>query len=171
MLKLFKSLYFRLIHPNKIAKIIGVNFGRNCKFNRKINFGSEPYLIKIGDNFYSSTNIQFITHDGSVNVLRNLYEEYKNIDSFLPITIGNNVFVGYGVTILPGTIIGENVIVGAGSVVKGELKDNSVYAGIPAKYICSIEEYVNKHKDKFIQTKHLSAEDKKRYIKKWLVNN
>ncbi|MNR38520.1 Galactoside O-acetyltransferase [compost metagenome] len=65
---------------------------------------------------------------------------------FGPIKIGDNVFIGYGVTILPNSNIGSNVIVGACSLVKGELKSNSVYAGIPAKYICSIDDYLNKIK-------------------------
>lgn len=165
------SILKKLLHPNKIAKIQGVKFGNNCKFGANYNFGSEPNFIKIGHNFYSSNNIQFITHDGSVNVLRNLYTEFKNIDLFSPIVIGNNVFIGYGCTILPGTRIGDNVIVGAGSIVKGNLKSNSVYAGITAKYICSIEEYADKHKDKFIYTKHLDSEEKKKYIDNWLLEN
>jgi len=168
---IFNKIYFKFIRANKRAEIIGVKFGRNCKFNKGINFGTEPNFIKIGDNFYSSLNVQFITHDGSVNVLRNMYEEYKNIDFFSPILIGNNVFIGYGAIILPGSRIGDNVIVGAGSIVKGNLKSNSVYAGVPVKYICSIESYADKNKDKFIVTKHLCPEDKKKYIDNWLVEN
>lgn len=167
---LFKSLYIRISAPNSVAKKLGVQFGMNCQFGTK-EFGSEPNFIKIGDNFYSSSNVQFITHDGSVNVLRNLYDEYKDIDYFSPIIIGNNVFIGFGVVILPGSRIGDNVIVGAGSIVKGNLKSNSVYAGSPVKYICSIEEYANKNKDKFINTRHLSSEDKKKYINNWLIQN
>ncbi len=166
---LLKSIYIRLSAPNKVATVLGVQFGSNCNFGENGNFGTEPNFIKIGDNFYSSSNIQFVTHDGSVNVLRNMYKEYKNIDFFSPIIIGNNVFIGYGGTILPGTRIGNNVIIGAGSVVKGKLKNNSVYAGVPVKYICSIEEYVNKNK--FINTKHLNPENKKKYIDSWLMNN
>lgn len=51
------------------------------------------------------------------------------------IFIGNNVFIGANCTILPGTTIHDNVIVGAGSIVKGELDTNSVYAGIPCRKI------------------------------------
>ena len=114
--RIFKRLYWlylRLVStPLELALISGVILGKNCQINKGISFGSEPYLITIGDNFYSSSNIQFITHDGSVNVLRNMHVEYKNIDFFQPIVLGNNVFLGYGVIVLPGTIIGSNVIVG-----------------------------------------------------------
>lgn len=128
-------------------------------------------MIKIGDDFYSSSNVQFITHDGSVNVLRNKYENYNNIDIFKPIVIGNNVFLGYGTVILPGTIIGDNVIVGAYSVVKGELISDSVYAGIPAKYICSLDEYTYRNKSFFIPTKRMNYREKKEYILNWVKTN
>jgi len=171
MRNIFKSLYFKFISANKMAEIIGVHFGANCKFGENCSFGTEPNFIKIGDNFYSSSNVQFITHDGSVNVLRNLYAEHKNIDLFAPIIIGNNVFLGYSVTLLPGTRIGSNVIVGAGSLVKGNLKSDSVYAGVPSKYICSIDTYLKKNKDNFILTKHLNRDDKIKFINNWLSEN
>ena len=63
------------------------------------------------------------------------------------IRIGNNVFIGANVTILPGTTIGNNCIIGAGSVVKGICEDNYVYAGNPARKIISIDEYIKKHSD------------------------
>lgn len=58
--------------------------------------------------------------------------------------IGNNVFVGMDSIILMGTHIGDNVVIGAGSVVIGVIESNSVYAGNPAKKICTLEEFYNK---------------------------
>jgi len=167
LIKLCNLIYYKILSANKVAKIKGVHFGKNCKFLTK-NFGSEPYLIYIGDNFYSSSNVNFITHDGSVNVLRNLYKEYKNIDYIAPIIIGNNVFIGNGSTILPGAIIEDNIIIGAGSIVKGKLKSNSVYAGVPAKHISSLEDYKEKNKKYFLNTKSLNKKDKKLFLKEWL---
>lgn len=162
---IIEAVYYKLIHPNKVAKQVGVNFGNNCKFRTK-RFGSEPYLIYIGDNFSTSSGVTFITHDGAVEVLRNAYTELKNIDLFQTIEIKDNVFIGLNAIILPGTKIGSNVIVGAGSVVIGELNSNSVYAGLPAKYICSIDEYKNKNKNNFDYTKHLGIKDKELYLRK-----
>lgn len=51
---------------------------------------------------------------------------------------------GGGGVVLPGTIVGDNVIIGAYSVASGCLESNSVYAGNPAKRICSMEEYIQK---------------------------
>lgn len=60
------------------------------------------------------------------------------------VVIGNNVFVGYKSVILKDTKIGDNVIIGAQSVVKGIVPSNTVWAGVPAKQICRLEEFYEK---------------------------
>ena len=149
---------------NKWVNYLGVSFGERCKFNKEISFGSEPYLTTIGDDFYCAAGVKFIPHDGSINVLRNLYKELENADIFGRITIGNNVFIGADVIVLAGSNIGNNVIVGAGAVVKGVLESGYVYAGIPAKKICSIEDYLKKNKSSIHHVKGLNKEKKKHYL-------
>jgi acetyltransferase-like isoleucine patch superfamily enzyme len=167
ILKLIKKTGFTKLY----ARLSGVDFGNNCKFSNKVDFGSEPYLVTLGNDFYCSANITFITHDGSVNVLRNIYKECEDVDFFGRVIIGNNVFLGFNVTLLPGAKIGDNVIVGAHSLVKGKLSSNSVYAGSPAKYICSIDDYKNKNESQFVKTKLMKSVDKEREIKKiWKKN-
>ena len=164
------SFFDRFLSPIERAKKRGVKMGKGCIIAKSVDFGSEPYMVTIGDYFYSSDNIKFITHDGSVNVIRNLVKGYENADLIFPIKIGDNVFLGIDVVVLPGTVIGDNVIVGAKSLVKGKLESNSVYAGIPAKYICSIEEYIDRNKEKFIFTKSYDSEKKKAFLLKELHN-
>lgn len=53
------------------------------------------------------------------------------------VVIKDNVFIGANCTILPGSIINENVVIGAGSIIKGTLEENSIYAGVPCKKIKS----------------------------------
>lgn len=154
-----------IIDPVTMAKKKGVKLGNNCKLNKKITWGSEPYLISIGDDFYCSTNITFITHDGAIHLLRLQDESKSNYGHFGPINIGDKVFIGYGVTILPNSKIGSNVIVGAGSLVKGELRSNSVYAGVPAKYICSLEDYLRKVTPLLDEVPKLDL-DKRKYLSK-----
>ena len=163
MNKMIKWFYYLIGRPDIYAKRLGLKFGKNCQFDFK-HLGSEPYLITIGDNFRASQNVYFVTHDGAVSVIRNLYPEYQDIDSFGTIQIGDNVFIGINCTILPGSIIEDNVIVGAGSLIKGKLEKNSVYAGVPAKKIMSVEDYKEKNQMQFIHTKKMSKEEKKIFL-------
>lgn len=128
----------------------GLKVGQNNRFIQVPDFGSEPYLIEIGNNNLITTGIRFITHDGGIFVINNLPDRggvnktYKDIKNFARIQIADNVFIGNNCILLPGTKIGNNCVLGAGSVLTSTMPDNSVYAGIPAKYICSIEEYAQR---------------------------
>lgn len=111
---------------------------------------SERYsLIKIGQSVTLSRDVALLTHDYSIRNAINAFE--TNADNvkykFLkPITIGNNCFIGARTLILPGTTIGDNVIVGAGSVVRGDIPSNSVWGGAPARQLCSLEDFYQRHK-------------------------
>lgn len=61
-------------------------------------------------------------------------------------TIGDNVFIGAGVIVLPGVAIGDRVIVGAGSVVTKDIPAGSVAIGNPAKVICTYDQYMDKQR-------------------------
>ncbi len=136
--KKIKSTIYKICY-GKISyfRYLGGQIGSGCRLIGKVDFGSEPYLIKIG-NSVSITSSSFVNHDGGVWVFRN---EHPDIDVIKPIIIGNNVFIGSGCTILPGVTIGDNVVVGAGSIVTRNIPNNSVYAGVPAKLIKSIADY------------------------------
>lgn len=62
----------------------------------------------------------------------------------LSTSIGNNVWIGAGVTIIIGANIGDNCIIGANSVVTKDIPSNTVYAGTPAKFIKTFDEYIQK---------------------------
>lgn len=145
-------------YPLRYAKSIGVQFGSNCRFINT-DFGSEPWLIKIGDHV-SISDTQFVNHDGGAWVAR-IKEPY--IEYIEPIVIGSNVFIGSGVIILPGTVIGDNVVVGAGAVVKGVVTSGSVVGGVPARTIGNYESYVDKILAEGEKTKNLSSKDKCAY--------
>ena len=89
--------YLRIFSSKKYAKHIGVKFGKSCNFVRP-NFGTEPYLITIGEHVTIAKDVYFITHDGAVWIFR---EDEPDIDLFGPITIGDNVMIGLGAKILP----------------------------------------------------------------------
>ena len=128
---------------------IGVSIGENvhifCPAVTNIDTNN-PHLLTIGNNVKITGPTTILTHDYSTSVLnvmdRNIYGKQKET------IIGNNVFIGWGATILGGAIIGDNTIIGASAVVSGRLEPNSVYAGNPAKRILSIEDYREKIKRK-----------------------
>ena len=165
LFNIFNKFYYRMISPNLFASKVGVVYGNNCKFRTK-KFGTEPYLIKTGNNVHTASGVVFLTHDGGVHCLRNLYDNLHDVDLFGKIEIGNNVFIGQNAVILYNTKIGDNVIIGANSLVKGIIQNNSVYAGSPAKFISSMEHYLEKNIDKLHHTKKLSSEEKKKYLER-----
>ncbi|MBO4212842.1 MAG: acyltransferase [Clostridia bacterium] len=161
------------IHKYKMARkpvaylrSLGVKIGEHCSIASNVQFGSEPYMITIGDHVRLTENVRLVTHDGGLWVVRELKEEYKNADIFKPIVIGNNVHVGVNSIIMPGVTIGNNVIIGCGAVVTKDIPDNSVAVGVPAKVIETVDEYIEKNNDKYIYTKNLSFEEKRKILEK-----
>ena len=106
------------------------------------------HLIELGDEVVISKRVTFLTHDFSVTTglvaINERPEQELKIDG--RIKIGRNVFIGLGATLLPGTTVGDNVIIGACSVVKGVVPSNSIVAGNPAKTLTTIEAYTEKQK-------------------------
>lgn len=70
------------------------------------------------------------------------------------------MFIGSGTRILYNTRIGSNVIIGSGSLVNKDIPDNTVYAGVPARFICTFDEYVEKAKAYSIEFKELYGVDR-----------
>lgn len=142
----------------------GLLLGKNVDLVNMPSFGSEPYLIKIGDDTTISFDVAFVTHDASTRVIRHLPDGDPNTGHFGPIIIGKNCFIGCRSTILAGVHIGDNSVIGAGSVVNRDIPANSVAAGVPCKVICSLDEYRAKHKDDFMYLGPMSQEEKKRKL-------
>ncbi len=170
-MKIINNIQKKIMGEVKYAKHLGVKVGENCSFYQNIIWGSEPYLISVGDNVRITSNVTFITHDGGVHVLRN-YRNMKNIDKFGRIIIGDNVHIGIGCIIMPNVKIGNNCIIGCGSIVTKDIPDNSVAVGVPAKVIETIEEYFEKNKNNFDNTKGMTNKQKKEYlIKKYNLDD
>ena len=165
--KIYRKLY-RIIVENisslKYAKKIGVNMKGKTYLYGKISWGTEPWIITLGNNVYITKGVNFITHDGGTLLFRNIVPD---LEITKPITIGDNVYIGNDVTLLPGITIGNNVIIGAGAVVTRDIPDNSVVAGIPAKVIKSIDEYFNKISSESIHLGNLVGEEKDKALMKY----
>jgi len=121
----------------------GLQISSDCRLIGSPNFGSEPYLISIGERVTISARVSFVNHDGGTWVFRR-QPRYANVIKFGRITVLENCFIGFGATILPGVIIGPNAVVAAGSVVTQNVPANSVVGGVPARVLMSVEEYAEK---------------------------
>lgn len=155
--------------PRQRAELIKENFdismGDGCEVFDGVSFGSEPYLIEIGNNVRITKGVNFITHDGGVWVLRNTGIA-PDSDIFGKIKIGNNVHIGINAVIMPGVSIGDNVIIGVGAIVTKDVSSNTIVAGIPAIKIKTIDDYYEKNKSKIDYTKSMDAVEKKAYLVK-----
>ncbi len=98
--------------------------------------------ITFGDRVVISQRVILLTHDYSLTAgLRAIGEAPETDIAFIrPITLGDNVFVGMGATLLPGTVIGDDVVVAAGSVVRGTVEPDSIVAGNPAQVVGRLSE-------------------------------
>ena len=165
-LKNLYSLWLLRRSPVSFWRKKGVRIGKNCCIlDSSINtFGSEPYLIELGDFVRVNEGVRFKTHDGGCWVLRHLKSDYNDIDIFKPIKIGNNVHIGTNAIIMPGVTVGDNSIIGCGAVVTKNVPSNTIVGGVPAKFIESLELYENKHLNDFVHTKNMSSIEKREYL-------
>lgn len=150
------------------ADYLGVKIGNHVKITGSVLFGSEPYLIEIGNDVTLTNGVVFLTHDGGVGLFR---KEYSGINVFGKIIIGNNVFIGSNTIILPGVSIGNNVVIGAGSVITKNIPSDVVAAGDPARIIRSIDEYKERCKSKAVFIEETNPEKRKQEILKRLTKN
>lgn len=107
-----------------------IHIGRNFRMNFDCVL-LDSADITIGDDVMIGPRVQIITPNHSMDPMR------RRVMSTLasPVTIGNDVWVGAGAIILPGTRIGDGTVIAAGAVVRGDVPGGEVYGGVPAKSI------------------------------------
>ena len=105
-----------------------IKIGDNCGFSGTVIWCSNS--ITLGDNVRCGANTLIYDTDGHTDDPRAGMEK--------PIVIGNNVWLGYGVKVMKGVTIGENSLIGAGSIVTKDIPANVVAAGVPCKVIRNI---------------------------------
>lgn len=118
----------------------GVTIGENVHlYNTTIDYG-HGFLVTIGNNV-TLTGVTVLAHDASTQIP-------LGVSKVGCVVIGDNVFVGQGSIILPGVHIGNNCIIGAGTVVSKNIPDHTVAAGNPVRVIESYDAFVQKHRQK-----------------------
>ena len=131
----------------EVKSILAVQSPFECDFGYNISIGENFYAnhglvildgakVKFGDNVFVGPNCGFHSAGHPIDSERRNQElEYAH-----PINVGDNVWFGAGVNVLPGVSIGNNVVIGAGSIVNKDIPDNVVAAGNPCKVLRNITE-------------------------------
>lgn len=133
----FNAVVFVLFGGVVYARRIGVTVGRDCRIYTQ-RFGTEPFLVEMGDRVTVTSGVTFLTHDGAAWLV---HDEKGRRYQYRRIRIGHDVFIGINAILLPGVVIGNRVIVGAGSVVTRSVPDGCVVAGNPARCIGTFSQY------------------------------
>ena len=114
---------------------------KNILYRLRGEYTTEQLLkmgMKVGKNFGRLNGV----------ILDPSTKQFMNYTKIGRVNIGDNVFIGAESVVLPGVTIGNNVIVGANSTVTHDIPDNTVVAGTPAKLICTLDDYLNKEKER-----------------------
>ena len=156
LIRFLKRYFWSL---EKQAQNAGVIMGKQNRIESHF-WSSEPYLITIGSYCALTEGTKIFTHGGA----RVARDKYPNFDIFGKVVLGDRVYVGSGAKIMPGVTIGDNVLIAAGSVVTKSIPSNVMVAGNPAKYICTIDEYIEKNIAYNTNTKSYSPKEKKDYL-------
>jgi len=110
---------------------------------------TRPCLVEIGRNCVFTDGVKVLTHGYDWTVLREKYHEM--LSSSGKVMIEDNVFIGTNSIILKGVRIGENTIIGAGSVVTHNIPSDSVAVGNPCEVQISLAEYYKKRKKMHVE--------------------
>lgn len=159
----FKSIYnylYSILSPIGYARHIGVTVGKDTMIYRSMEWSSEPYLVTIGNHVQLTRGVAIHTHGGGNSVRRQI----PDFDIFGKVVIEDWAYIGAHSQIMPGVTIGEGAIVAAGSIVTKSVAPNTVVAGNPARYLCTVEEYLERNKQFNVHTAGMPAKKKKEIL-------
>jgi acetyltransferase-like isoleucine patch superfamily enzyme len=163
ILKIVKLIYDKVYRLSKggtaYARRKGVKVGEGCRIYISA-FGSEPWLVEIGDRVTITSGCRLITHDGSTWLMR---DDKGRRQLFKKVIIGNDVFIGVNSIVMPGVIVEDEVIIAAGSVVTKSIPAGSIVGGNPAKIIGQYSTYKKKALESFESTADLDLSVDYRY--------
>jgi acetyltransferase-like isoleucine patch superfamily enzyme len=156
------------LDPVRYFRSRGVEIGEGVEiFGANLfTFGSEPYLVSIGDQVTISHNVDFITHDGGLRIAR---DEYPNAYLYGRIQVADRCFLGAHCILLPGAKIGAGSVIGSGSIVTGEIPSSVVAIGVPAKPVKSVEEYIQEKRHLWVDTRGLTPDAKRELLRRRLA--
>lgn len=137
--RFYRALCVKLIAVESGKRL---DVGRKVRFSRKLYIGTDSGIgdcaffqgeVHLGNKVLMAPGCAFIAHNHIFENTEIPIREQGMVEA--PIIVGDNVWIGYGVTVLAGVRIGSNSVIGAKSVVTRDIPENSVAAGVPARVI------------------------------------
>lgn len=159
--KVEKAIFFTLIklvaliRPRWATKLQIFFYRRwGMQFNGTPNYisskiwfdGTDYGLIRIGNQVTMSSYIRVLTHDWALHTVAKAFgvDQARPLGRVQGVEVGDYSFVGTGSILMPGSRIGRGCIIGAGTVVRGEVPDFSIYVGSPGAVIGNSREYLER---------------------------
>lgn len=102
---------------------------------------AEPHLTEIGENVWLTAGTLLLNHDGAIAML-NRAGRTDLVNIVGRIVIEDDVFVGLRAIIMPGVRVGRGAIIATGSLVTKDVDPDTVVGGVPARFICTVEQYL-----------------------------
>lgn len=156
------NFLWRKFSPEGYANHIGVNIAKDVRIYGNVSWGTEPWIITIGDGCHITNDVTFVTHDGATLLFR---DHTPDLEITAPIKLGKRVYIGTRAMIMPGVEIGDDCIIAAGAIVTRDIPSGSVAAGIPAKVIKTTQEYYEKAQRNSLHLGHLTYKSKDRALR------
>lgn len=136
MLKILGSVNGNFLIEQPFICDYGYNIHIGCNFYANHNLVIlDEAPVRFGDNVFIAPNCGFYTAGHPIDAK----ERNRGLEYARPITIGNDVWIGANVCVLPGVTIGDDCVIGAGSVVVNDIPPHSVAVGNPCKVIKTIK--------------------------------
>lgn len=146
---------------NERYRKAGISIGENCIFCSPLPIWRDSFLLSFGNNVLVSGNVSFLLHDAAPTTV----SDGIGTDVLGGCHIGNHCFIGANSTIMPGVMLADYTVVGAGSVVTHSTEQPGlVIAGNPARVVCTVKEYINKNSNKIVNLDGMSMDDIRAYI-------
>ncbi|MGX7106385.1 sugar O-acetyltransferase [Hutsoniella sourekii] len=135
--RLFQSSYptLELLSPFVCDYGYNIRFGQDCFINMNCYF-MDGAPITLGDHVFVGPYCGFYTANHPLDA----QSRNQGLEKAEPIQVGNNVWFGANVSVMPGVSIGDNCVIAAGSVVTKDLPANSLASGVPARLIRTIDQ-------------------------------